>query len=78
MAGKTSGCGCGALLLVGLVLIVLPLLLAFEFLLQRRMDVHERFAKAPLLMQLGISVTIVLVIALFGVSAGSQFIYFPF
>jgi D-alanyl-lipoteichoic acid acyltransferase DltB (MBOAT superfamily) len=60
------------------ILIVLPLLLAFEFLLQRRMDVHERFAKAPLLMQLGISVAIVLLIALFGVSAGSQFIYFQF
>jgi hypothetical protein len=42
------------------------------------MDVHERFAKAPLLMQLGISVAIVLLIALFGVSAGSQFIYFQF
>jgi D-alanyl-lipoteichoic acid acyltransferase DltB (MBOAT superfamily) len=60
------------------ILIVLPLLLAFEFLLQRRMDVHKRFAQGPLLMQLTVTVTIVLLIALFGVSAGSQFIYFQF
>jgi len=60
------------------ILIVLPLLLSFEFLLQRRMDVHQRFAQGPLLMQLGVSVAIVLLIALFGVSAGSQFIYFQF
>ncbi len=60
------------------ILIVLPLLLAFEFLLQRRMDVHQRFARSPLIMQLSITVAIVLLIALFGVSEGSQFIYFQF
>ena len=60
------------------ILIVLPLLLSFEFLLQRRMDVHQRFAQGPLLMQLTVTVIIVLLIALFGVSAGSQFIYFQF
>lgn len=60
------------------ILIVLPLLLAFEFLLQRRMDVHVRFARAHLFVQVLITVFVLVTIAIFGVSEGSQFIYFQF
>jgi D-alanyl-lipoteichoic acid acyltransferase DltB (MBOAT superfamily) len=60
------------------ILIVLPLLLAFEFLLHRRMDVHVRFARAHLFVQVMITLFVLLTIALFGISEGSQFIYFQF
>lgn len=60
------------------ILLVLPLLLAFEFILQRRMDVHARFSRLHLFAQVGITAVVLMIIALFGVSEGSQFIYFQF
>lgn len=60
------------------ILIVLPLLLAFEFVLQRRMDVHVRFSRLHLFAQVSITAVVLMIIVLFGVSEGSQFIYFQF